>query len=197
MRRDLTTIARRVAKVQARARAFVTRPLVLIDTAHLFDWQAFRNGDAETRETMRCEYVADEATLLAAYDVPTPSDPLAITAIHVRCYVPPASEEWRYETDADDPGRIDRPSRTPEEQARIDRFRETGEWGDETDVEPVDDVFDELDTEPWKDPSETLYIGRSGFPVTRREHQALRAIRLENDQRRADQRRHAETTRKG
>jgi len=173
-------------------------PLVLIDTTSLFNWQEFRAVDADTRERLRREYAEREIDVLAAYDVPTPTDPLAVSAIHVRCHLPDAEAEWRFDETGDEPTRIARPDRTPDEQARLDRYRETGEWGDETADEPVAEDIDELDSEPWGAPSETLYVNqKTGFPVSRREHQALRATRRGNDQHRADQRRHVESTRRG
>ena len=81
--------------------------LPIIDATKLFtadDWQAFREGDAETREKMRQEYAPREAVLVAEQTAHLPEsadDPHRITAIVVRTYVPDAENEWRY-FDADE-----------------------------------------------------------------------------------------------
>ncbi len=85
MRRDLTAQTKRADLPAKRARALQVPRLTLID-ATTFDWAAFRQGNAETRERMRQEYDGREATLVAEQNavLPEGEDSLTISAIVVR-----------------------------------------------------------------------------------------------------------------
>jgi len=170
MRRDLSTIERRLDKI--RARSLPVPPLTLIDATVFVDeatYVAFAAADAEDRAYMRAELASLEADLVAEKlaDLPVVEGSRAITAIITCSILPEEHDLWRLTADAEAP--------SPDRQAALDR-RDAMIAEAEAESrreQAMKKPWTERDHNPSGADEEVLYFEvPSGWPVTRAQHRA-------------------------